>query len=102
VSGVTVPPAAVSVTSSGGGLVSLPVSVRESYLVTAASSGSGAVSPAGAVNVAPGNSQTFSFTPAPGSRVANVVVDGVPLGPLADYAFSDVSNNHSISVTFVP
>jgi len=102
VTGVTVPPAAVSVTSSGGGLGSLPVSVRESYQIAANSSGNGTLTPAGGVDVAPGGNQSFSFTPAPGSRVVNVVVDGAPLGPLADYTFDDVSTNHTIAVTFAP
>lgn len=102
VSGVTVPPASVSVTSSGGGLANLPVSVREAYQIAAVSSGSGTVVPAGSVNVTPGGIQAFTFTPAAGSRVVNVEVDGAPLGPLTNYSFTDVSANHTIAVTFAP
>lgn len=102
VADVTVPPATVSVTSSGGGLASLPVSVRENYQIAANSIGNGTLFPNGSVNVPPGSSQSFSFTPAPGERVVNVVVDGTPLGPLTGYIFSDVSANHTIAVTFAP
>jgi len=102
ISGVTVPPAAVSVTSSGGGQGSLPISVREAYQIAAVSSGNGTVTPTGSVDVPPGNSQSFSITPAPGARIVNIVVDGAPLGPLATYTFNDVSTNHTIAVTFAP
>ena len=100
--GVTVPPAAISVSSNGGGLTTLPVSVRENYQIVATSSGNGILSTTGTIDVVPGSIQPFSFSPAPGSRVVNVVVDGTPLGPLTGYTFIDVSTNHTILVTFAP
>jgi len=48
-------------------------------------------SPSGAVAVDYGGSQTFNIAATTaGYHIANVVVDGVPQGPIATYTFSNV------------
>ncbi|HEX2947339.1 MAG TPA: S-layer homology domain-containing protein [Clostridia bacterium] len=47
-----------------------------------------------------GGSQTFTITPDNNYGISSVTVDGVNQGTIATYTFSNVSGNHTISVTF--
>jgi hypothetical protein len=71
-------------------------------VITASAGANGSISPSGAVQVYPGNSQSFTFTPESGYRVRDVVVDGVSLGAPESYTFSSVHVPHTISATFEP
>ncbi|HUJ16562.1 MAG TPA: chitobiase/beta-hexosaminidase C-terminal domain-containing protein [Nitrospirota bacterium] len=62
----------------------------------------GSISPAGDVSVLGGANQKFTLTPDPGYRVADVQVDGVSMGAVSSYTFSNVQSAHTISVTFTP
>jgi len=68
--------------------------------LTATAGAHGTVSPAGAVSVVPGRSQTFTFTPDSGYTVDTVTVDGVSVGAVASYTFANVLADHTLSVTF--
>jgi hypothetical protein len=58
----------------------------------------------GVVSVLPGGSQIFTITPAVGSTITSIVVDGVALAPAssagATYTFTNVTTNHTISAVF--
>ncbi len=47
-----------------------------------------------------GASQTFTITPNTGYHVADVLVDGVSVGAVTSYTFSNVIANHTISASF--
>jgi uncharacterized repeat protein (TIGR02543 family) len=51
--------------------------------------------------VASGGSKTFTITPNEGYVVQDVLVDGVSVGDVSTYEFTNVLANHTISVTFV-
>jgi hypothetical protein len=70
------------------------------YTIAASAGANGSISPAGAVTLSEGGSQTFYIIPGSGYTVDNVVVDGVPAGAVTSYVFSNVTANHSISATF--
>ncbi|MBN2736303.1 MAG: carbohydrate binding domain-containing protein [Spirochaetales bacterium] len=70
------------------------------YTINALSGNGGAVSPAGNVSVRENGSQTFVFTADTGYQLEDVWVDGLSLGPLGSYTFSNVSADHSIEVFF--
>ena len=70
------------------------------YTIAASSGPNGSISPSGAVPVGCGAGQTFTFTPSIGYIVKDVLVDGGSVGAVPSYAFSGVSANHTISVTF--
>jgi alpha-tubulin suppressor-like RCC1 family protein len=73
------------------------------FTVSAAGDARGSVTPAGAIQVPYGSSQSFTFTPNAGYQVVNVVVDGVPQGALPSYTFSNVTaNGHTLKVSFIP
>lgn len=70
------------------------------YTITASAGNNGTISPSGAVSVPAGGSQTFTFTPADGFNVAQILVDGSPVAIASEYTFSDVQADATISVTF--
>ena len=93
-------------TGKGGAQISvdnvqLYADVREDYIAVTATSGEGgAIDPTGTTLVKKGTSKTFNVVPATGYEVANVVVDGIDLGPIAYYTFERVGTDHTISATF--
>ena len=71
------------------------------YNITAsASTTGGAISPAGVTTVDEGKSKTYSITPESGCTVASVTVDGVSVGSVPSYTFTNVTTDHSISASF--
>lgn len=70
------------------------------FTINASAGTNGSISPSGAVIVAQGGSQAFTMLPDSGYQVADVLVDGVSVGPVTTYTFNDVQANHSISVSF--
>jgi len=70
--------------------------------INAAAGPNGSISPPGATAVAPGSSQTYTITPAPGFLVAALVVDGVLLPGATSYTFADISTDHYINAYFGP
>jgi hypothetical protein len=53
------------------------------------------------VTVASGGSQKFSIMPNnPSFRIVNVYVNGVAVGPVSTYTFTNVTANHKIHATF--
>ena len=60
----------------------------------------GSISPSGDTTVFEGSDQTYKIIPAPGYRVSMVFIDTIPIGPVNEYTFSNISSDHSISATF--
>lgn len=70
------------------------------YIITASAEGGGTISPNGSVTVTEGDSQTFAITPNNGYHIEDVLVDGVSVGAVSTYTFSNVTANHTITATF--
>ncbi|MFM2106193.1 MAG: hypothetical protein RL338_1225, partial [Chloroflexota bacterium] len=70
------------------------------HTITATAGANGTISPVGAIGVAEGDSLTFAITPAPAYQVLDVLVDGVSVGDVTSYTFTDVTANHTIAATF--
>lgn len=70
------------------------------YTITANSGANGTISPSGAVSVNGGTNQTFTITPNANYHVADVLVDGVSVGAVTSYTFTNVTANHAIAATF--
>lgn len=68
--------------------------------ITASSGSNGSISPAGSTLVPAGNDQLFSFTPACGYAVSDVLIDGVSVGAMPSYTFTNVTIPHTIHVVF--
>src|SRR5258705_7217658 len=54
----------------------------------------------GAVTVVCGSSQSFSITPAACYHIADVLVDGVSVGAVGSYTFTNVTADHTIDASF--
>src|SRR5207249_2738704 len=70
------------------------------HTVTASAGANGAISPSGAVSVSDGDNQTFTITPDAHYHVADVTVDGVSVGAVTSYTFSNVIADHTIAASF--
>ena len=102
----------LTVTGTNGGnsaqaSVSLTFTVEQPYIppvvtyyINAGAGENGSISPSGRVVVPAGGSRTFTITADEGYVVADVLVDGVSVGPVGSYTFSNVRANHTISVIF--
>ncbi len=71
------------------------------HTIEATAGTGGTISPAGAVIVAGGASQTYTITPAANYQVDSVKVDNVYAGALTSYTFTNITENHTITATFV-
>ena len=72
----------------------------KTFTISATAGANGTITPNGNTTVYFGNTQAYSITPANGYVVDNVVVDGMNLGALTSYVFTNVVANHTINVTF--
>jgi outer membrane protein assembly factor BamB len=70
------------------------------YTITATAGGNGSITPSGSVTLNYGDSQSFTITPNSGYHVADVLVDGLPVGAVTSYAFTSVADNHTIAASF--
>ncbi|GAB4365163.1 MAG: hypothetical protein Kow0042_04240 [Calditrichia bacterium] len=79
-----------------------PPPVTPQFTLTASTGANGSISPSGAVVVFQGDDQTFTMTPIAGYEVADVLVDGVSVGAVSNYTFTNVTADHTIHATFQP
>ncbi len=70
-----------------------------SYNINASAGDGGSISPS-SVTVSEYLSQTFTITAKPGYSISDVLVDGVSVGAVSSYTFSNVSSSHTIKAVF--
>jgi GxGYxYP putative glycoside hydrolase C-terminal domain/GxGYxY sequence motif in domain of unknown function N-terminal/Divergent InlB B-repeat domain len=78
----------------------LPINPVSKYTITASAGANGDISPSGTVMLNQNEDQTFTITPHSGYAVKTLSVDGVDAALGASYTFTNVTANHTISVTF--
>jgi len=78
----------------------LPINPVRKYTITASADANGDISPSGALMLDQNESQTFAITPHSGYAVKTLSVDGVDEAVAPSYTFTNVTANHTISVTF--
>ena len=79
----------------------LTVDERPVYTVKATAGSHGSITPSGNVDVLHGGSQTFTIAANSGYAISNVKIDGVSIGAVKSYTFENVTENHTIVVTFM-
>ncbi len=72
------------------------------YTIVASAGSGGSISPSGNVPVNCGSDQAFTIVPDACYTIADVLVDGVSVGAVASYTFTNVQANHTISASFTP
>lgn len=70
------------------------------YSIQASAGSGGRIDPSGEVSAEFGSQRTFILTPDTGYEVADVLIDNVSQGPVLQYTFSNISQNHSITASF--
>ena len=70
------------------------------YTIMASAGLGGTITPVGTTNLISGGSQTYAINPATGYHIENVYVDGVAVGAVTSYSFSNVTANHIIFAAF--
>ena len=71
-----------------------------SYTIDASAGAHGSISPLGTVTKDYGTSQTYAIAPDLHYQVADVLVDGVSVGPVTSYTFNSIAANHTIAASF--
>ncbi|MCR5687478.1 MAG: hypothetical protein K6G58_05610 [Lachnospiraceae bacterium] len=61
----------------------------------------GTITPCGKLTVTKGQQVTYTITPKSGFAILAVAVDGVQVGPVSTYTFSNIESNHMIAVAFL-
>ena len=70
------------------------------YTITATSNGNGSITPAGVTTVQEGGSQSYTIKADNGYHISDVKVNGVSVGAVEIYTFTNVQSNQTIAVTF--
>lgn len=70
------------------------------YIITATAGAHGSISPSGSVEVKEGADQTFTITADEGYEIESLKVDGSEVSAASSYTFNNVTEAHSIEVTF--
>lgn len=71
------------------------------FSITASAGLHGSISPAGTSSVPIGGNQTYTITPSSCYHIGNVFIDGMSIGAVTNYTFSNVLASHTISATFI-
>lgn len=77
------------------------VYTQDTYSITATAGANGSISPSGVSVVNCGDDLSYTFTADSGYAVQDVLVDGVSVGAVTSYDFTNVTGNHTISVSFM-
>jgi len=83
----------------GKGLLDVEAAFNLLIPLTASTVGNGTISPA-TTAVLPGSSREFIMTPSGSSELRDVLVDGLSVGPVTSYTFTNVTAEHSIRAVF--
>ncbi len=80
--------------------VSGKVYVTDGFFIEATAGSHGTISPEGTVGVPTGADKTFTFTPDSGYEIDKILVDNVEEEISDSYTFTDVTEAHTVEVTF--
>lgn len=70
------------------------------YTITASAGAGGTIDPSGSIPVSHGTDKTFTITPNSGYYVSELRVDGINIGRLGSYTFTQITASHTIEAVF--
>ncbi len=74
--------------------------MRSVMTITATSGHGGIITPSSRLSVGSGLSKMFVIRPWEGYAISDIEVDGVSIGPVSMYMFTNVTEDHTIRATF--
>jgi hypothetical protein len=80
--------------------VQTPPPAIVSYTIAATAGANGSITPSGSTSVVHGGSQTYTIAADSGYHIAGVLVNGVSVGAVSSYTFSQVGASQTISAAF--
>jgi len=72
----------------------------DTYSIVASAGSGGAISPSGTTQVNGGGSQEYTITAEAEYHIADVLVDGISVGAVSSYSFTNITANHTIAAVF--
>jgi len=93
-------PNKVYLSTDGSGEYLYSVQSTPTFNIVSSSYIGGTISPFGTLVADIGSSQTFTITPNTGYKIKDVKVDGVSVGAVSTYTFSNVTSDHTIEASF--
>ena len=75
--------------------------VAVTLFIAASAGANGSISPSGSIPVTYGGNKSFTITPNVGYQIQDVLVDGVSVGAVTGYTFTNVTAAHTIFASFV-
>ncbi len=70
------------------------------HTILASAGAGGTITPSGTITVSDGATQAFAIAANPCNHIVDVVVDGVSRGAVANYTFTNIVVNHTITASF--
>lgn len=101
ITGLPTPATIDNVVIASGSDLTYTVAFANAVDITSSAGSNGSISPTGIISVSISADQTFTITPDFGYHINDVLVDGMSVGAVSSYEFTNVTANHTISVTFV-
>lgn len=74
---------------------------QNTYNIVATAGANGSITPAGTTTVNYGDNRTYTISANAGYSIENVVVDGISMGAISSFTFTNVMENHTITASFV-
>jgi len=87
---------------SADGTIEVQFEVVPIYTIFVSTDIQSIVVPAGDIEVSEGGGTTLTFSSVYGYQISAIIVDGVDLGNLSQYHFTNVLENHTVSVVSIP
>jgi hypothetical protein len=85
-----------------GHTITASFTLKPPSTITATAGSNGSIAPSGDTQVTCGYSQVYQITPSNCFVVADVTVDGVSVGAMTSYTFTNVTAAHTIDASFAP
>ncbi|NLY09290.1 MAG: hypothetical protein GXZ11_05260 [Tissierellia bacterium] len=82
----------------GENVIEDPIEIT--YIIDATAGENGRINPSGKSTVTEGADKTYYISPAAGYEISDVLVDGISVGAVKEYTFTNVVEDHTISATF--
>ena len=70
------------------------------YTITASAGTGGSITPSGSIQISEYSGKKFAIAPSEGYEISDVLVDGVSVGKVTEYSFSNINTNHTIAAVF--